>query len=195
MSIKAKLMSMHIGLMNNEDTHEIIIITDSITVASKILESQINSLQKIIILLTSRIKSFLSRDNKNAIHFWQCPKKTEWPRHKLVDDQVKATSDIPILPSKNSYLFSKKKEYNDMLKEWQTSFSTSKKRGQLFLDFEDKKQHIIKPTYAKGSSWLPFIGFTNFLCTQFTCITTGHAPIGEYQQCFFSNFALSYPYG
>jgi len=154
-SIKAELMSMCISLipaMDNEDTHEIIVITDSITAASKILESQINPLQKIVIPLTSRIKSFLSRDNRNTIHFWQCPKKAEWPRHKLVDDQVKATSDIPILPSKNSYLFSKKKECNDTLKEWQTSFSTSKKKGQLFLDFEDEKQHVIKPIYTKGGS-------------------------------------------
>ena len=40
----------------------------------------------------------------------------------------------------------------------------SKKKGQCFLDFEDEKQQVIKPTYAKGGSWLPFIGFTNLLC-------------------------------
>jgi len=90
------------------------------------------------------------------------------------------SSDWPILLSKNSYLFSKKKECNDTLKEWQISFLTSKKKGQMFLDFENKKQHIIKPTYAKGSSWLSFIGFTNVLCTQFICMTMGHAPISKY---------------
>jgi len=31
-------------------------------------------------------------------------------------------------------------------------FPASKKRGQLFLDFKDKKQSIIKPTYAKEGS-------------------------------------------
>jgi len=60
--------------------------------------------------------------------------------------------DNPILPSKNSLLFSKKKKCNNILREWQELFPASKKRGQLFLDFKDKKQSIIKPTYAKEGS-------------------------------------------
>ena len=67
----------------------------------------------------------------------------------------------------------------------------SKSRGQLFLDFEDEKEHVIKPTYAKGCSRLPSIGFTNALCAHFTCMTTGHASIREYRQHFFPNSSLS----
>ena len=100
-----------------------------------------------------------------------------------------------MLPSKNSHLFSKKKKCNDILKEWQTSFSTSQKKGQIFLDFKDKKQHVIIPTYAKGSSWLPSIEFTSTLCAQFTHMTTGHVPISKYQQCFFPNSLISCPCG
>jgi len=137
------------------------------------------------------MKSFFSRDNRNIIHFWQCPKKAKWLRHKLIDDQVKATENRPIYPSRNSYLFSKKKECDNTLKKWQNSFYTSQKRGQLFLDFEDKKQIVIKPMYIKGGSWLPSIGFTNALCTWFTHMTTDHAPIGEYRQRFFPNSPLS----
>jgi len=37
-------------------------------------------------------------------------------------------------------------------------FYNSKKRSQLFLDFENDKEQILKPTYAKGSTWLPIIG-------------------------------------
>jgi len=69
---------------------------------------------------------------------------------------------------------------------------TLTKRGQLFLNFEDKNQKVIKPTYAKGGSWLPSIGFTNSLCARFTRMTTGHAPIGEYRQRFFPHLPISY---
>jgi len=69
-----------------------------------------------------------------------------------------------MFPSKVSYLFSKKKEYDDILCEWQTSFANSIKKGHYFLSFENKKKIVIKPTYAKGSLWLPVIGFTNSLC-------------------------------
>jgi len=111
------------------------------------------------------MKTYLEKDKRNTIHFWYCSSKAKWPRHKLVDDQVKVTSNIPTLPNRNSFLFNRKKKCNDILKEWQTSFLTSYKRGQLFLNFKDKKKYVIKLTYTKEGSWLSFIGFTNTLCT------------------------------
>jgi len=166
-SIEAELMAICIGpisAMENNNTQNIIVLTNSISAVSKVLEFHVNSLQNSVIPLTSRIKTFLEKDRRNAIHFWYCSSKAEWPRHKLVNDQVKAAIDAPTLPSRNSFLFSKKKEYDDILKEWQTTFLTSCKRGQLFLDFKDEKECVIKPIYAKKESWLPFIGFTNSLC-------------------------------
>ena len=118
-SVEAKLMAIHIGLIptiEHNDTHDIIIITDSIAATSKILESKVNPFQNIVIPLATKIKSFLNKDTKNAIHFWYCPSKAEWPRHKLVDNQVKANNIPPMCPSRNSYLFNKK-EYDDILKE------------------------------------------------------------------------------
>jgi len=58
-----------------------------------------------------------------------------------------------------------------------------------------EKERVIKPTYAKGGSWLPIIGFTNSLCARFTRMTTGHAPIGEYRQRFFPHLPSSCPCG
>ena len=57
----------------------------------------------------------------------------------LVDDQVKASICILIFPSKDSYLFSKKKECDNILGKWQTFFANSLKKGHYFLNFEDKK--------------------------------------------------------
>jgi len=191
-------MAIHTGLipaMEIDNIHNITVITNSIAAARKILESKVNLLQNMIILLASAIETFLSKDGRNKIHFWFCPSKVEWPRHKLVDNQVKASICIPIFPSKDSHLFSKKKECNNILGEWQMSFANSLKKGHYFLNFEDEKQRVIKLTYAKGSSWLPFIGFTNSLCAHFTRITTGHAPISEYRQRFFPHLPTSCPCG
>jgi len=151
-------MTIHTGLipaMEIDDIHDITIITDSIAATRKILESKVNPLQNMLILLASAIKTFLSKDGRNKIYFWYCPSKAEWPRHKLIDDQVKVSICIPTFPSKDSHLFSKKKECNNILGKWQMSFTNSLKKGHYFLNFEDKKQRVIKPTYAKGSSWLP----------------------------------------
>ena len=166
--------------MENNDTHNIIILINSISAASKILESHVSPFQTSIILLVSKIMSFFARDQRNTISFWHCPSKAKWLRYKLVNDQVKVADNNFILSSKHLYLMSKKKECDNIIKEWQNTFASNTKKGQYFLNFEDKEEQVIKPTYAKGSSWLPFIGFTNSLCTCFTCMTTSHAPIGEY---------------
>jgi len=194
--IEAELMTICTGLtpaMEIDSVHDITVITNSIAVAKKILESKVNPLQNMFIPLASAIKTFLSKDGRNKIHFWYCPSKAEWPRHKLVDDQVKASSYTPTFPSKESHLFSQKKECDNILCEWQTYFAKSLKKGHYFLNFEDEKERVIKPTYAKGGSWLPVIGFTNSLCARFTRMTTGHAPIGEYKQRFFPHLPTSCP--
>jgi len=95
-----------------------------------------------VIPLTSAIKSFFSKDSKNKIHFWYCPSKAKWPRHKLIDEQVKANTCVSTFPSKDSYLFSQKKECDNILCEWQTSFANSFKKGYYFLNFEDEKQML-----------------------------------------------------
>jgi len=197
-SIEAKLMAIYLGLipaMEEENVHNIIVITDSIAVAKKFFESKTDPLQNMFIPVTSAIDSFFRKDGRNKIQFWFCFSKTKWPKHKLVDDQVKADKCAPIFPSKESYLFNKKKECDNILSEWQDFFMSNPKRGQLFLDFEDKNQKVIKPTYAKGGSWLPSIGFTNSLCARFTHMTTGHAPIREYKQRFLSHLPISCPCG
>ena len=196
--IEAELMAIRIGLTSavaNNDTRSITVITDSLSAAQKILDSHVHPYQSAIVPIASKIKSYLNKDCRNSIHFGYCPSKAKWPKQALVDEQVKEANDTPTLPSKNSYSFSKKKECADLLNEWQTSFQTNRNRGQLFLDFEDNKGRVIKPSYAKGGLWPPIIGTTNSICARFTRMTTGHVPIGEYRQRFFPNSPTNCPCG
>ena len=97
--------------------------------------------------------------------------------------------------SLNLFLLSKKKECNLILESWQKLFKDSKKKGQLFLEFKDDNEKVIKPMYAKGGSWLPHIGVLNSVCAKFTRMMLGHAPIGEYRQRFFPNTPIQCPCG
>ena len=197
-SLEAELMAIRIGLASafeNIEAHQILVITDSLEAGKKITSSGEQYLQKSIIPTAEKIQSFLSKDGRNSIHFWHCPNKLEWPRHILVDKETKTSHTPPILPEKNSFLFSKKKECDRILESWQQSFKDSKKKGQLFLEFEDDDEKVIKPTYTKGGSWLPHIGISNSTCARFTRMMTGHAPIGEYRQRFFPNSPIQCPCG
>ena len=78
--IKAELMAICISLtltIESDDTHNIIILTDSISATNKILKSCVNLYQNIALPLASNIKSFLDRDKRNIIHFWYCPSKAK----------------------------------------------------------------------------------------------------------------------
>jgi len=60
-SIEAELMATRLGLiptMEEENVHNIIVITDSIATAKKVFESKTNPLQNMFILVTSAIDSF-----------------------------------------------------------------------------------------------------------------------------------------
>jgi len=72
MLIKAELMAIHIGLisaMEINNIHDIVVITDSISTASKILKSKVDPLQNMVIPLASAIKAHLSKDIRNKIYF------------------------------------------------------------------------------------------------------------------------------
>jgi len=58
--------------MEIDNVHDITVITDSIAAAKKILESKVDPLQNMFILLASTIKTFLSKDGRNKIYFWHC---------------------------------------------------------------------------------------------------------------------------
>jgi len=82
-------MAIRTGLipaMAIDNIHDITVITDSIAAAKKILESKVDPLQNMFIPLASAVKTFLSKSGRNKIHFWYCPSRAEWPKHKLVDD-------------------------------------------------------------------------------------------------------------
>jgi len=79
-SIEAELMAIRTGLtpaMEIDSIHNITVITDSIAAAKKILESKVDPLQNMLIPLASAIKTFLSKDGRNKIHFWYCPSKAK----------------------------------------------------------------------------------------------------------------------
>ena len=196
--LEAELMVIQIGVVSvleSAESHKIIVITDTLEAGKKITSSDDQYLQKSIIPIAENIHHFLGKDGHNSIHFWYCPNKLKWPRHALVNEEAKSSHGLLNLPEKNSLLFSKKKECDLLLESWQKSFKESRKKGQLFLDFEDDNEKVIKPTYAKGGSWLPHIGISNSVCARFTCMMTRYAPIGEYQQRFFPNSPTQCPCG
>jgi len=78
--IEAELMAICTGLipaMEIDNIHNITVITDSIATARKILKSKVDPLQSMFIPLAFTVKTFLSKNDRNKIHFWYCPSKAK----------------------------------------------------------------------------------------------------------------------
>jgi len=83
-SIEAELMAIQTGLIpaiKKNNIYDIIVITDSISIAKKILKSKVNPLQNIFIPIVSAIEVYLKKNSRKKIHFWYCSSKAKWPRH------------------------------------------------------------------------------------------------------------------
>jgi len=71
------------------------------------------------------------------------------------------------------------------LNAWRTSFAHPLSQGCHFLPLKGGIKNLLQPFYAKGKSWLFFIGELVTLCARATRAILNHAPIGEFRQCFF----------
>jgi len=127
-SVEAELMAIHTGLIpaiERDNIHDIIVITDSIATAKKILESKVDPLQNIFIPIASAIKTYLKKNGRNKIHFWYCPSRAKWPRHQLVNDQV----NVSLYSPAKSHTYSVKRR----------NVITSSMNGKSLLQIASKK--------------------------------------------------------
>jgi len=153
-SIKAELMAIRTGLtpaMEIDSVHDIIVITNSIAAAKKILESKVDLLQNMLIPLASAIKTFLSKNGRKKIHFWYCPSKAKWPRHKLVDDQVKASSCAPTFPARNLIYSAKRKNATTPSANGKHILLTASKKITTFLTLKMKKKESSNQPTLRGA--------------------------------------------
>ena len=87
----------------------------------------------------------------------------------------------------------KKREYNNIVATWKIVFQALDLKEWQFLELCNDNNNPIKPSYAKGGSWLKYFGYLNLFCTRATRVIMNHALIGKYRLRFFSWENFSYP--
>ena len=81
-----------------------------------------------------------------------------------MDKITKKLDLIPLYSSRMSWDFSKKKECDDIIKEWHYEFKTSGLKEIFFLNILNNDFSNIEPSYTKGRLWIESFGFSNSLC-------------------------------
>ena len=122
---------------------------------------------------------FFSKHEDNTIVFWDCS-NDEWILYKVIDKKTKCFNLILLYPSKKSWDLNKKRECDDLIKEWHTTFKSSDLKGRNFFHLLNNNLLEIEPSYTKKDSWIEYFGFSNLLYAQATRAITNHIPIGEY---------------
>ena len=177
---------------SKEGISKIMVITDSIHIAKKILNPSSHSLQIHAVAILEELRQFFFRDSNNSIEFWEYPSCLNWHLHRAVDLELKAANFIPVYPCKTSWDYSKKLECDNILNNWKMKFQASGGKGNQFLDLIDDNFNIIEPFYAKEEPWLQSFGHSNLLCACMSRAITNHALIGEYRLRFFSREEFKY---
>ena len=170
---------------------KIIVVTDSIHAAKKILDSGSHPHQIHSAAILSELCTFFSSNKSNTIEFWECPSKLRWRLHSDVDKDSRSFSSLPSYPTKISWDYCKKIDCDDSLNLWKMTFQASDGKGRNFLDLLDDKFNVIEPHFTKGGPWLQTFGHSNLLCAHAVRAITNHAPIGEYRLRFFPGMDFS----
>lgn len=87
---------------------------------------------------------------------------------------------VPLYLSKESRDYSKREEYDNIIREWYLTFKSSNLKRRNFLSLLNNNLLEIEPAYTKKGPWLQHFGYSNLLYTQVTQAITNYAPIGEY---------------
>ena len=145
--------------------------------------------------ISQELRDFFKRDSYNHINLSDCPSKQKWPPHSSVDKDTRRFEFSPILPSKSSWDFCKKREWDSISMMWKMTFQASDLKGKKFLEFLDDDSKPLEPSTIKGGPWLQYFGQSNCLCARATRAIVNHAPIGEYRLRFFPMEEFACPCG
>ena len=118
-STKAKFFAIRCSInqaAHLQDISKIIVVMDSIHVVKKIFDSFLNMLQKQTALILNDLRKFSNYHHKNTINkFWECPSKSNWKLHKIINIETKSFNLTSLFLNKNSWDFSKKSECNGII--------------------------------------------------------------------------------
>ena len=145
------------------------------------------------IAISKELRQFFQEILSSSIEFWDCHSKVKWPLHLSVDQDTRRFKLDPIYPCKMLQDYSKKKESDDYISNWQTTFYMMKLKGRQFLNLMDNNFENIVPTYIKGGLQLNYLGLSNILCTRAMRAITNHTLISKYRLRFFPDQDFSCP--
>jgi len=131
-------------------TSHIIIITDALYVVQRIFNSTIHLYQIQLITISKNLQNFFNKHLNNSVKFWTCSSDKNWHLYTQVDKDTKKLNLILLYSSKMSWNFSKKKKYNDIIKEWHDKFKTSSLERKFFLNLLNNDLLDIEFFYIEG---------------------------------------------
>jgi len=135
-----------------QNISKIIVVTDSIHAAKKIFDPSSNMLQKQAAHILNDLRKFFNRHHENTIKFWECPSKSNWKLHKIINIKMKSFNLTPLSLNKNFWDFSKKLECDGIINKWNMTFQVSDLKGRNFMDLIDSDNNVLEPIYSKGST-------------------------------------------
>ena len=127
----------------------IIVITSFIYLARHIFDSITYSCQIQSIAIVQDLRVFSNKNTQNSINFWDYSRNAKQSYYISVDKETKKFNLTFILLYKMSQNYSKKEEYNNIIKNQQITFQISNLKENYFSEILDDNYFLIVSTYTK----------------------------------------------
>ena len=98
-----------------QDISKIVVITDAIPATKQIFNTSVYLYQLHSITISKNLRKFFKKNSNNSISFWNYPDSIKWSLYSKVNKELKYIKIDPILPSKMSWKFSRKEEYDSII--------------------------------------------------------------------------------
>ena len=159
------------------------------------MDTSIHLGQEHSVAMSRLLRSHFIAYPEGSLHFWDCPSDAKWFIQARVHDDAVRTQ-YPVAEQMHTSLDTLSQRNSKIcLEEWTTEFSRSEIQGRNFLAMNTEKHKEATPMYAKGGTWMSYLGHSISLCARATRAILNHAPTGEYRARFFPQESPACPCG
>ena len=127
----------------------IIIITNTLHAAQKNFDSLLHLYQIQSVAIAKELWKFFNKQSTNSVEFWNCSSDIDWHFHAIVNKKTKKFDLISLYLNKISWDFSKKKECDDIIRDWWENFKSLNLKRRSFLNLLNNDHLDIMSSYTK----------------------------------------------
>ena len=152
-----------------ESCKRIVIFTDSLAMARRVVDPSVHSGQQHSLAACKDLQACLSVHKEHRIDFIETPSKLKWGLQHRAHRHACSLPPVPTGPRPQTLLdYIRKGMTDSALDAWATLAQDQEYPRSQFMILRDPKGKPVRPMYSNGGTWLKHVNDDNALLKQMT---------------------------